>query len=311
MLTLIGNRPEWVLAMVACFRQGYVVLPCTEQLRAKDLRLRLEVAAPPSSSATSATAGPAEAGLGRPGRVGALGRAGRRRPRPPPAELGPEDPCLVTFTSGTAGEPKAVAARPALPRRPAPAGRALARRPPGRPRLVHGGQRLEQVGAQRLRRALAARRAPPCCTTRASTPTSGSTSSSASAPRALHGADGVPGDLQARASRGPSTACAALVAAGEALNPEVLRAWHEATGLWIRDGYGQTETGQLTGMPRDDVARPGSMGRPLPGVRLWVDDGELCADPLTIPTFFRGYLGEELFPTAASRRSGAPAIRWW
>ncbi len=45
-LTLIGNRPEWVIAMVACFRQGYVVLPCTEQLRAKDLRLRLEVADP-------------------------------------------------------------------------------------------------------------------------------------------------------------------------------------------------------------------------------------------------------------------------
>ena len=45
-LTLIGNRPEWVLTMVACFRQGYVVLPCTEQLRAKDLRQRLEVAEP-------------------------------------------------------------------------------------------------------------------------------------------------------------------------------------------------------------------------------------------------------------------------
>src|SRR6185436_9611417 len=27
---------------------------------------------------------------------------------PPPAELAPEDPCLITFTSGTAGEPKAV-----------------------------------------------------------------------------------------------------------------------------------------------------------------------------------------------------------
>ena len=37
-MTLIGNRPEWVLAMVACFRIGAVVLPCTEQLRAKDLR---------------------------------------------------------------------------------------------------------------------------------------------------------------------------------------------------------------------------------------------------------------------------------
>ena len=32
--------------MVACFRLGYVVLPCTEQLRAKDLRLRLDVARP-------------------------------------------------------------------------------------------------------------------------------------------------------------------------------------------------------------------------------------------------------------------------
>jgi acyl-coenzyme A synthetase/AMP-(fatty) acid ligase len=45
-LTLIGNRPEWVLAMVACFRQGYVVLPCNEQLRPKDLRLRLDACPP-------------------------------------------------------------------------------------------------------------------------------------------------------------------------------------------------------------------------------------------------------------------------
>ncbi len=45
-MTLIGNRPEWVLAMNACFRIGAVVLPCTEQLRAKDLRLRIAVAQP-------------------------------------------------------------------------------------------------------------------------------------------------------------------------------------------------------------------------------------------------------------------------
>ena len=32
--------------MLACFRQGYVVLPCTEQLRAKDLEQRLAVAQP-------------------------------------------------------------------------------------------------------------------------------------------------------------------------------------------------------------------------------------------------------------------------
>jgi acetyl-CoA synthetase len=109
-----------------------------------------------------------------------------------------------------------------------------------------------------------------------------------------------------------------LVAAGEALNPEVLRAWHEATGLWIRDGYGQTETGQLTGMPVGEAARPGSMGRPLPGMRLWIDGGELCADPATVPTFFRGYVGDALAraaPGAAgdARATGlvAPAAGVW
>src|ERR1700742_632902 len=45
-MTLIGNRPEWVFAMVACFRIGAVVLPCTEQLRAKDLRLRIDAVRP-------------------------------------------------------------------------------------------------------------------------------------------------------------------------------------------------------------------------------------------------------------------------
>ncbi|MDP1848116.1 MAG: AMP-binding protein, partial [Solirubrobacteraceae bacterium] len=46
-LTLVGSRPDWVAAMLACFRQGWVVLPCNEQLRAKDLRLRL-AACPPA-----------------------------------------------------------------------------------------------------------------------------------------------------------------------------------------------------------------------------------------------------------------------
>ena len=96
-----------------------------------------------------------------------------------------------------------------------------------------------------------------------------------------------------RAQPRPTPTLRGLVAAGEALNPEVLRAWHEATGLWVRDGYGQTETGQITGMPVDREAVPGSMGRPLPGIDAWVQDGELVLDPATVPTFFRGYLGDE------------------
>ena len=57
-------------------------------------------------------------------------------------------------------------------------------------------------------------------------------------------------------------------------------------------------------MPLGVEARPGSMGRALPGVRLWVDDGELVADPATVPTFFTGYLGRA---AAAGPAPGAPA----
>ena len=106
----------------------------------------------------------------------------------------------------------------------------------------------------------------------------------------------APTEYRVIAKRGTLTGSShlrGLVAAGEALNPEVLRAWHEHTGLWIRDGYGQTETGQLTGMPLGIEAVPGSMGRALPGVGLSVVDGELVLDPATDPTFFLGYLGEE------------------
>ncbi|MEA2201136.1 MAG: acetyl-CoA synthetase, partial [Solirubrobacteraceae bacterium] len=92
----------------------------------------------------------------------------------------------------------------------------------------------------------------------------------------------------------PLTHLRGMVAAGEALDPEVLRAWHEVTGLEIRDGYGQTETGQLTGSPLEGRARPGSMGRALPGVGLRVEDGELTVSPATVPTFFLGYLHEHV-----------------
>ena len=109
-----------------------------------------------------------------------------------------------------------------------------------------------------------------------------------------------------RAEISPLPALRGLVAAGEALNPEVLRAFHEATGIDIRDGYGQTETGQLTGMPLAEPVRPGSMGRPLPGIALEVQDEELVlVDPTSDPTFFVAYLdGEQPSPSATPWRTG-------
>jgi len=110
-----------------------------------------------------------------------------------------------------------------------------------------------------------------------------------------------------RATLRPLPSLSGMVAAGEALNPEVLRAWEEVTGLQIRDGYGQTETGQLTGAPPGERARPGSMGLPLEGVQLDLEDGELVLEPDSVPTFFLGYLGEQVRRQAAG--PGRPA-RW-
>jgi acyl-coenzyme A synthetase/AMP-(fatty) acid ligase len=291
-LTLIGNRPEWVLTMVACFRQGYVVLPCSEQLRPADLRLRLETTRPALVVCDERNEDVLrQAGWDGTTIRGPWGDWPTRAP-PPAPELDPGDPCLITFTSGTAGDPKAVVH----------AQRYLA------------GQRLQAehwLGAQPGDLVW--------CT--AASGWSKSARNAFIAPW-IRGAAALLHDarfdqherlallaeepvavlcmapteyrmIAKRAEPRRTATLRTLVAAGEALNPEVLRAWHDATGLWVRDGYGQTETGQITGNPVGAEAVPGSMGRPLPGVRAWVDDGELVIDPATVPTFFRGYLGED------------------
>jgi acyl-coenzyme A synthetase/AMP-(fatty) acid ligase len=312
-LTLAGNQPDWVVAMVACFRQGYVVLPCTEQLRAKDLRLRLDVTQPAAVVADRRNAEVlAEAGWDGP-TIWGPGVIDRPAPAPedvpPAADLAPLDPCLITFTSGTAGEPKAV---------------------------LHGQRYLDgqQLQAEHW---LSARPGDVVWCTAAS----GWSKSARNvfiapwlrgATALLHDARFDPAErldvlerervavlcmapteyrvIAKRVELRRFPALRALVAAGEALNPEVLEVWREATGLEIRDGYGQTETGQLTGNLDGEPARAGSMGRALPGVELWIEDGELVADPATVPTFFLKYLGDD-GPDPASRpwRTGDRVIR--
>src|SRR5687768_17751409 len=102
-MTLVGNRPEWVYAMVACFRLGAVVLPCTEQLRAKDLRHRLDAANPKLILADPRNRTELEAANPQAPVEDILDASLYGADRAGPVELSATDPCLITFTSGTAG----------------------------------------------------------------------------------------------------------------------------------------------------------------------------------------------------------------
>src|SRR4051794_32765750 len=107
-MTLVGNRPEWVYALVACFRLGAVALPSTEQLRPKDLRARFDRVEPRLVLADRRNLDTLAA-TGFAGDVVALPDERLvHSPPAPAAELQPEDPALITFTSGTAGEPKPI-----------------------------------------------------------------------------------------------------------------------------------------------------------------------------------------------------------
>jgi acetyl-CoA synthetase len=284
-ITVVGNRPEWVYAMLACWRIGAVAQPCSEQLRPADLRARMDKVEP---SAVVADARDLElvAGTGFDGPVLAVPDETLFESTPAAAtDLSANDPALIVFTSGTAGEPKPI-------------------------RHGHGYLAGQSVQAEHW---YGARPGDLCwCTAASGWSLSARNAFVAAwlrgAAALLHDSrfdpeerlellerEGVnvlcmsPTEYRSIAKRAelrPLPALRHACAAGEALNPEVVRAWQEGAGVAIHDGYGQTETGHLTGMPIGPPVRPGSMGRPLPGFRAWIDDGELVVDPASVPTFF-------------------------
>jgi acetyl-CoA synthetase len=91
--------------------------------------------------------------------------------------------------------------------------------------------------------------------------------------------------------------------AGEPLNPEVIDQVRAAWGLTIRDGYGQTETTALAGNSPGQKVKIGSMGRPMPGYRVQITDGDgqvakegevtLLLRPDRPAGLMQGYQGED------------------
>src|SRR5215210_3689374 len=102
-MTVVGNRPEWAFAMLACWRIGAVAQPCSEQLRPADLRARMEAVEPAAVVADERDLDlVAASGFGGP----VLAVPGELLLAHDPVEACefPNDhPALIVFTSGTAG----------------------------------------------------------------------------------------------------------------------------------------------------------------------------------------------------------------
>jgi acyl-coenzyme A synthetase/AMP-(fatty) acid ligase len=296
-MTLVGNRIEWVLTLLACWRMGAVALPCNTMLRRHDLEHRVAAADP------RLCVGEESLLAELPGGVPAMTMAEVARvldedlPQETPAaveEMGPEDPALIVFTSGTTGEPRGV---------------------------VHGYRYLlgQQIQADHW---FGSRKGDLAwCTT--ATGWSKSARNVFLAPW-LTGAAAVIHDrrfdpaerldfaealgvnvlcqapteyrmLARRTALRPLPALRRMVSAGEPLDPETIAAFRQGMGLEPADGYGQTETGHVTANQVGEPVRQGSMGQPLPGMETRIVEGELQLRAASSPTFFCRYLDGERF----------------
>ena len=296
-MTLVGNRVEWVLSLLACWRMGAVALPCSTQLRQHDLEVRVAAADPKLCVGEEALLAELPDGVETMTMTEVAAVLDEDRPQETPAAveaMGPEDPALIVFTSGTTGEPRGV---------------------------VHAYRYLEGQQAQ-AEHWLGSRKGELVwCTT--STGWSKSARNVFLAPW-LTGASAVIHDgrfdpaerldvaerlgvnvlcqapteyrmLAKRTALRPLPALRRMVSAGEPLEAETIAAFYEAMGVEPADGYGQTETGHISGNLAGEAVRPGSMGKPLPGIETRIVDGELQLRAASSPTFFSRYLDGERF----------------
>jgi len=296
-ITLVGNRIEWVLSLLACWRMGAVALPCSTMLRRQDLALRMAAAEPKLCVGEDSLLAELPDGVATMtvDEVGAALDEDLPQETPAPIEkMDSEDPALIVFTSGTTGEPRGVVH----------AYRYL---------LGQQGQAKHWFGARKGELAW--------CTT--ATGWSKSARNVFLAPW-LTGAAAVIHDgrfdpaerldfvealgvnvlcqapteyrmIAKRTALRPLSTVRRMVSAGEPLEAETIAAWRAATGLEVADGYGQTETGHVSGNHVGVPVREGSMGKPLPGLDVRLVEGELQLRAASSPTFFSRYLDGERF----------------
>ncbi|RAX16936.1 acetate--CoA ligase [Pseudarthrobacter sp. AG30] len=335
--SLLGRSPELYAAVLGTFKNGSVFCPLFSAFGPEPVRQRLHLGAGRALVTTRALYRKKVApvrdslpelrhilladadGTPEPGTLDLAELLSRADPIGEVAGTQPEDMALLHFTSGTTGTPKgAIHVHGAVAAHYATGRFALDLHPqdvywctadPGwvtgmsygiiAP-LVHGVTAIvdeEELDADRWYRILADQHVSVWYT----------------APTALRML------MKAGAERAAGHDLSALrfvASVGEPLNPEAVVWGQEVLGLPVHDNWWQTETGgiMIANYPAMDV-RPGSMGRPLPGIeaalvardangKAVITDGQavLVTEPDTMgelalrpgwPSMFRGYLNEE------------------
>ncbi len=280
-IVMLPRLPQWHIAMVGCLRVGVIPVPCIDMLTAKDVRYRVQHSGAAGVITTWGNAAKFNALPLLKMRIAVGGAQGWLEfdaavdAADPDCESEPiaiEDPVAIYYTSGSSGNPKGVthAARALHAWRlssqlwhdlkPADliwctadtgwskAGTAILYGPwsCGAAVLFYSG-RFDP----RERLALLARhRVTVFC-------------AAATELRRLVNEDFSAHDL---------SALRLAVSAGETVNPEIVRRWQALTGIPLLDGYGQTETLMTVLNYPFMPVKPGSMGKPLPGVEIAILD---------------------------------------
>jgi acetyl-CoA synthetase len=307
-MTLLGNRVEWALALLACWRMGAVALPCSPQLRRHDLELRCSAAAPALCLAEEPLLDELPSDVLAMTLAEVAATLDEDQPQETPAaieEMAAEDPALIVFTSGTTGEPRGVVhAYRYLAGQRAQAEHWLGSRP---------GELVWCTTAPGWSKSSRNVFLAPWLTGAAATihagrfdPTERLDLVEALGVNVLCQAPTEYRMLAKRTQLRPLPALRRMVSAGEPLEPDTIAAFRKAMGAEPADGYGQTETGHVAGNLAGEPVLPGSMGRPLPGIEVRVVAesgeevesgavGELQLRAPSSPTFFSRYLDGERF----------------
>jgi acetyl-CoA synthetase len=287
-IVMLPRIAEWQIAMTAVLRFGGVPIPCITMLTAKDLAYRVEHAGAVAVIARSEDAAKFESLGGLIARVSVgdavsswtpMGEAGSESTEFAPYPTHADEPAILYYTSGSTGAPKGVTH----------AARAL---------WAWSSSAIHWLGLDEDERIW--------CTADTGWSKAGTSILfgpwSQGASVLFYDGPFDPAKRLELLTRYDITCfCAAAtelrqlvlqdfsgtrlsrlrrtVSAGESVNPEIIQRWKALTGTNVLDGYGQTETLMtITNRPGWPV-KPGSMGRPLPGVEVAVLSPDGRAEP--------------------------------